>query len=277
MSQQRTFRFIEKTWDEFWAEFWRIRLVQDDEAHTWKSQQVIEFCQQLLELKSGMRILDLGCGAGFQACQFAELGYVVHGIDITPKLVSYAKRMAKAKKLSATFDVGDMRSFSIEHPYDAVVVLGMSFGFGTDSENRETLRRIFQATKPGGKILLTGQHPYAASQHTGPEWMETADGFLLHHGQFNADTSRLGGHWQLVRPDGTVYTEGENPESDGIRCYAVPELQNLLLDTGFTHPRFYGSWLLPPAELQWFSMEMITFAEKPKSILKKKTSDRQGN
>ena len=76
-------------------------------------------------------------------------------------------------------------------------------------------------------------------------------------------TSRLGGIWELVCPDGTIITEGENPESDGIRCYSVPEMTQLLTDTGFVNPRFYGSWLLPPSELQWFSMEMISLADRP--------------
>lgn len=258
-----TFQTSERGWDEFWAEFWRIRLVEEDEAIAWKNQQVAEFCKEVLAQKSGMRILDLGCGAGYQAILLAENDVEVHGVDIAPILIDYAREQAKKHKSQATFEVGDMRTYTTDTPFDCVVVLGMSFGFGTDVENRETMKRIYDAVKPGGKVLLTGQHPYAASSHTGPEWVETSEGFLLHRGEFDPITCRLGGSWQLARPDGSIVTEGDNPESDGIRCYTVPELTGLLGSVGFVNPKFFGSWMLPPIPLQWFSLEMISTADKP--------------
>jgi ubiquinone/menaquinone biosynthesis C-methylase UbiE len=263
MANRKIFKRVEKTWDEFWAEFWRIRLVSGDESVTWKNQQVVAFCTELLKLKPGMTMLDLGCGAGFQAHMFAEQGIKVHGIDISPPLIDYANTEAKKRKLPATFAVGDMRDFKVKEQYDRVVVLGMSFGFGSDEDNELTLANIFNAVKPGGKVLLTGQHPYSATSQTGPEWVETMEGFLVHHGEFDPITSRLGGIWELVCPDGTIITEGDNPESDGIRCYGVPEMTKLLTDLGFTQPSYFGTWMLPPAELQWFSMEMITVTSRP--------------
>ena len=257
------FKRISKSWEEFWAEFWRIRLVQEDEAVAWKNRQVVDFCWDVLRLKKGMTLLDLGCGAGFQARLFAERGVRVHGIDISRKLTDFAAAQSRKQGLSATFEAADMRTFAASATYDRVVVLGMSFGFGTDDENRASLRNIHRSTKPGGMILLTGQHPYSASTHTGPDWMETEEGFLLHRGDFDPITSRLGGFWELARPDGTIVTEGVNPESDGIRCYTIPEMRDLVTGQGFSNPKFYGSWMLPPMEVQWFSMEMITVAERP--------------
>ncbi|HEY3296293.1 MAG TPA: class I SAM-dependent methyltransferase [bacterium] len=263
MANRKTFRRVEKTWDNFWAEFWRIRLVKDDETVIWKNQQVVHFCTEMLSIKPGMRVLDLGCGAGFQANMLAEMGVHVHGVDLSPPLIKFANAEAKKRKLPATFAVGDMRTFETDEPYDRVLILGMSFGFGTDEENVATLQNVFRAVKPGGKILITGEHPYSASSQAGPEWIETDEGFLVHRGEFDPITSRLGGIWELVCPDGTIITEGENPESDGIRCYSVPEMHDLLASTGFVNPAFYGSWMMPPSELQWFSMEMITTADKP--------------
>jgi SAM-dependent methyltransferase len=270
----KKFRRIEKNWDDFWAEFWRIRLVREDDAIAWKNQQVVEFCLKVLDLQNGITVLDLGCGAGFQAHLLAEHGLHVHGIDISPVLVRYATTVAAKRRLTATFSVGDMRDFKVKVPYDRVLVLGMSFGFGSDAENEAALRCIFNATKPGGRILLTGQHPYSPSAHTGHQWVETNEGFLIHYGDFDPLTSRLGGLWELVRPDGTIITEGENPESEGIRCYAVPEMISLLSGSGFVRPHFYGSWMLPPVPLQWFSAEMITVADKPTAAMHRTRSKR---
>jgi hypothetical protein len=102
------------------------------------------------------------------------------------------------------------------------------------------------------------------TNHFGPEWIETDEGVLMHRGEFNPITCRLNGGWQLAMPNGTMMTEGDNPEADGIRCYTVPELTKLLTHVGFMNPQFYGAWYLPPPELQWFSMEMIVTADKPK-------------
>jgi SAM-dependent methyltransferase len=258
----KSFKYLEKTWEGFWAEFWRIKLLANDDAAIIKCEQVVDVCWHTLELEPGMTLLDLGCGAGMQANLFAERGIITHGIDISPTLVEYARDQARERGIKSTFAAGDMRDFSVAEPYDRIVILGMSFGFGTDDENERTLDNIWKALKPGGKILITGQHPYSISSHLGPEWMELEDGFLLHRGEFDPMTSRLGGPWQLVRPDGTVILEGENPEQDGIRCYSVPELQRMLEDRGFINTEFFGTWFLPPSELQWFSMELIVTADK---------------
>jgi SAM-dependent methyltransferase len=259
----KIFKYAERSWEEFWAEFWRIKLLANDDAALIKNEQVVDVCWHVLELEPGMSVLDLGCGAGMQANLMAERGIEAHGIDISKVLVDYANEQARERGLSARFTVGDMRKFDIDDPYDRVVILGMSFGFGTEAENKQTLRNVAAATKAGGKILLTCQHPYNISSHLGPEWMELEDGFLLHRGEFDPMTCRLGGPWQLAQPDGTVVLEGENPEADGIRCYSVPELRGMLEEAGFTNCEFYGSWFLPPSELQWFSMEMIVAADKP--------------
>jgi len=263
-TKQKQFKRVVKTWDEFWAEFWRVRLVGGDEAAHLKSEQVVEYCWEVLGMKKGQRVLDLACGAGFQAVLLSERGADVTGIDITPVLVEHARNLAKQHDVSAKFEVGDMRKLRVKEPYDHVVVLGMSFGFGSDEENARTIKNIYDALKPGGKLLLTGQHPYGLSNHLGPEWLECDEGLLLHRAEFDEETCRLGGSWELACPDGTIIVEGENPEQNGVRCYTLPEIRGLLTGAGFTKVQSHGAWYLPPQPLQWFSMELIVTAQKKK-------------
>lgn len=258
-----SYKRVTRSWDEFWAEFWHVRLMKDDPSRTMKTQQVVTFCKEVLRLKNRERLLDLGCGAGFQSLLFAELGLDVLGIDISPPLIKHAKRLAAKQKSGAAFQVGDMREIDFNNEFNIVVVLGCSFGFGSDAENYRTLENISRALRPGGRVLLTGQHPYAVSNHTGPEWLETDEGILLHRGEFDPATSRLGGTWELAQPDGLLIDEGENPEKFGIRCYSVPELHNLFAAVGLDTKGFYGTWLLPPMPIQWFSSELIAKAQKP--------------
>jgi magnesium-protoporphyrin O-methyltransferase len=57
----------------------------------------------------GARVLDAGCGTGALACELAERGADVLGVDISPQLVDIAhKRKPSRTKGRLTFQAGDM-------------------------------------------------------------------------------------------------------------------------------------------------------------------------
>jgi ubiquinone/menaquinone biosynthesis C-methylase UbiE len=73
----------------------------------------------------GMRVLDVGSGAGDVALLLAELvgptGSVV-GIDSNPKLLATARGRAQAAgHVNVTFVAGDLRELTLEEDFDAVV------------------------------------------------------------------------------------------------------------------------------------------------------------
>jgi SAM-dependent methyltransferase len=73
----------------------------------------------------GMKVLDLGSGAGDVAMLAAELvgptGSVV-GVDLNPTIVEAARRRARAAGYAnVTFVAGDMREASLDDDFDAVV------------------------------------------------------------------------------------------------------------------------------------------------------------
>lgn len=53
------------------------------------------------------RVADLGCGTGTLSVLLAAEGYDVHGIDLSPEMVTRAKAKADAAGVAATFAVGD--------------------------------------------------------------------------------------------------------------------------------------------------------------------------
>ena len=64
---------------------------------------------QLPQDLRGARVLDAGCGTGALACELAERGANVLGVDISPQLVDIAqKRMPPRTKGRLTFQAGDM-------------------------------------------------------------------------------------------------------------------------------------------------------------------------
>lgn len=57
---------------------------------------IVAWMTELLELKPGEKVLEIGTGSGYQAAILAELGYVeVYSIEIVPELASSAARRLK--------------------------------------------------------------------------------------------------------------------------------------------------------------------------------------
>ena len=62
----------------------------------------------------GLSVLDVGCGGGFTSEYLAKKGAIVHGIDISPKLIEAAKNHAEKKSLNIDYQQG----FAEDMPYE---------------------------------------------------------------------------------------------------------------------------------------------------------------
>lgn len=104
----------------------------------------------------GARVLDLGCGPGFLAIGFAELGCVALGVDPSPDMLEAARAAAAEAKANVTFRKGS--SYDLEvlpGPFD-LCVMGRSFHWMDRAATVRTLERLIA---PGGAIaLLTDAH-----------------------------------------------------------------------------------------------------------------------
>ena len=57
-----------------------------------------EFVHHLIqrEMPGAVSLLDLGCGTGAHASSFAEMGYSVHGVDQSAKMLAQANRRRRS-------------------------------------------------------------------------------------------------------------------------------------------------------------------------------------
>jgi trans-aconitate methyltransferase len=86
-----------------------------DNKHSFVSQYG-ESVLELLAVKAGERILDLGCGTGDLANQMSELGADVVGIDASPEMIATAKQKYPYIK----FEIANAVDFDFDEPFDAV-------------------------------------------------------------------------------------------------------------------------------------------------------------
>lgn len=126
--------------------------------------QEVEFLISELGLVPGMRILDVGCGPGRHAHEFARRGFEVHGIDISQTFVDLAIRDAPP---GATFERMDARALTFDGEFDVAVCLCQgAFGLMTaNGHDVDVLQGICRSLKPEGVVALSAFNAYFAVKY----------------------------------------------------------------------------------------------------------------
>ena len=117
-----------------------------------------EFVERL-DLKPGMKVLDVATGTGNLAIPAAKTGADVTGIDIAPNLIDQANERAKTEGVTAKFEVGDAEALPYEDDtFDVVMTM---FGAMFAPRPDVTAAELVRVTKPGGLITMANWTPEA--------------------------------------------------------------------------------------------------------------------
>ena len=104
----------------------------------------------------GERVLDLGCGAGFDTLMAARrvgiTGKVI-GVDMTPEMIAKARTNAEILGLAnVEFVLGEIETLPLA---DSSVDLVISNGvFNLCSDKPKVLSEVFRVLKPGGWLQM---------------------------------------------------------------------------------------------------------------------------
>lgn len=145
------------------------------------TEQEVSFLVDVLDLRPGQRLLDVGCGPGRHAHAFAARGIDVVGVDVSERFLRLA-RVASSLGGGARFLRGDAGRLPVATAsVDAAVSLCQG-GFGLPPVSVETgpdggadaraLGEIARALKPGGGLALSAFSSYFAVR-----FLEETDAF----------------------------------------------------------------------------------------------------
>ena len=129
------------------------------------SQQAIPFTklpghldsiQMLIEM-SGVSgddfVLDVACGPGLVACEFAKVARHVTGIDLTEKMIGQARNRQKEFGLAnLSWDIGTASPLPYASASFSMVVTRYSFHHFLAP--KAVLREMIRVCKPGGVVLI---------------------------------------------------------------------------------------------------------------------------
>jgi len=98
-------------------------------------------------------VLDVACGPGLVACDFAPYARHVTGIDITPEMIRQAEERAKSQDLSnVTWRVGPASPLPFPDAHFSVVVTRYSFHHFLHPA--AAFSEMVRVCKPGGAVLV---------------------------------------------------------------------------------------------------------------------------
>jgi tocopherol O-methyltransferase len=127
--------------------------IRGDESKETAQIQMIEHLAQLAKMKTGLRVLDIGCGFGGTSVYLAKkYGARAIGITISPVQVQMASEAAAKANVDATFLLMDAEEMQFAQPFD---LLWSVESISHYQDPRKFFASAVKFLKPGGSFALT--------------------------------------------------------------------------------------------------------------------------
>lgn len=194
----------------------------------------VEHLVAVLKLEPGARLLDLGCGPGLYATQFARRGIDVTGIDLSPVSIAHAHEQAIQADLTIDYRLGDYTAADLGGPYDAAVLIYLDFGVLPDASRDRLLDAVHTSLRPGGTFVFDVKTPLRRRVVDGHIQVTRLHGGFWHPGpHLLIETSyRYDAHLDLDQ-HAVVDADGIRTYRVWDRAYSRTSLRHLLKRHGF--------------------------------------------
>ena len=209
------------------------------------TEEEVRIIVELLKAEPGDSFLDVACGYGRHALLLAaQHDLKVTGVDISPGLITTARRLAHQQQLEITYEIGHAADISWDNEFDRAMIAYNSFSLFSPDDAPLALQRIHQALRPAGRIFLDlDNKPFNCRYGiSDTSWCSWPGGLTLEEICFHRDSSvevfrALIFGLDAERVEEFVYFK---------RIYSQKEILGLLSSCGFQVDQVYGDWDLSP-------------------------------
>ena len=125
------------------------------------SKNIDEWMLDLIKLKKGSRILDVGCGSGKQCFSFydsLEGDAEIIGGDVSAELLNQAKAENERRGIDIRYDFLDFNQV-FPYPDNYFDFVSCCFAIYYANSVDHTISEMHRVTKPGGRLFTTGPMP----------------------------------------------------------------------------------------------------------------------
>lgn len=218
----------------------------------------IDWLSEKLGLDAGHRLLDLTCGPGLYAVEWAERGVQVVGIDFAPTSIEYARELARSRGVadSCTFLEADVRDLGTStgtgtgapdpgSGFDAALFLYGQLAVFPREQAAGLLAAAAARLRPGGRLAVELLEQEKVDK-TDSNWWFTdesriwGDRPFLHLGErfWDAENRLSTERFHTIELETGALHECHLSD----QTYAVAEMEGMLKAAGFRATQTFAGW-----------------------------------
>ena len=130
-----------------WESYWR-----NEDEHAWWSRPALEVLEFIATQSPEQRpkVLDLGCGQGWYACEMARLGHQMVAVDLSKKQIRQARDLAQEERVDTRFATASATRLPfLDDCFDFAYAVNMVHHVLPRKEQRELFAEVVRVLKPG--------------------------------------------------------------------------------------------------------------------------------
>ena len=212
----------------------------------------VDFLARIFEPSRGNHFLDIPCGNGRHAIEFASRGFQMTALDLSEEFLAEAR----SSPLPVRWVLGDMRELAWDAEFDGAYCFGNSFAYLDAGDARKFFQGVARGLKRGARLAVeTGMAAESIlPTRVTKRWNRLGDLYMLSENRYVPEESRLDIDYTFLR-GGEVETR---PTSSYV--HSVAELRRMQVEAGLQPRELLASIAGEPYELG--SPRLILVAEK---------------
>lgn len=210
-------------------------------------EKVCDFLENVFTIydKNPNLVCDLACGTGNITIPMSRRGYDMIGVDVSPEMLDVARSKNNSGK-DILYLCQDMRKLDLYGTCDAFLCMTDGFNYIT---SMEALKKIFNRIRtcfiePDGIFIFDLSSVYKLKNVLGGNIFiyDKDDMFYTWENSYKEPFCKM--ELNFFKKDGEVYTRFE--ESQIQRGYTKKQIENLLIESGFSKVDVYGGYTFNP-------------------------------